>query len=377
VNVAVAASPDAAFHAARGCHGVKIIDAGKESLTLACLPIAVLDCGRDKLERLYSWGIHNLKELADLDDLSIAQRLGQKGILLQRLARCERQRELIPFEPVAHFEESIDLEQPCDLFEPVVFLAKRLLNRLITRLTMRSFATDRLRLDIKLERHSNRQSLISATAPVHKISLKLPVPTQDEQILLRLLQLRLSEHPPQAPVKKITLEAEPAQIRFGQTNLFEPRALDRSQLEVTLAKLRAVVGRKDCEGRDRVGFSSITDSHKRDSCDVMPSCSTNERTKSTPPHVQSQYALRRLRPPERAKVTAGDEIPSEVVVRRKRSLIEGASGPWHNSGEWWDNASEWSHDTWDVGLSSPAIKGLSRIIHDRRSAEWFIEGFYD
>jgi protein ImuB len=74
------------------------------------------------------------------------------------------------------------------------------------------------------------------------ITLRLPVPTLNVKVLLKLLQLSLNENPPQAPVERLNLELAPAEPRTTQHGLFLPSAPEPEKLEVTLARIRGLVG---------------------------------------------------------------------------------------------------------------------------------------
>jgi protein ImuB len=210
VNVALASNPDSALHAARGLIGITVIAPGEERLRLSPLPIEVLQPDGEILETLDSWGIRDLKSLSEMPKLALTQRLGQHGLRLQLLARGEVARELIPAEPMARFYESVELEEPITLLEPLAFVFNCLLEQLTTRLLGRALAADQIYLDLGLEVHPDRQVRrhLSDTAaePWHRRVLKLPVPTQDTKIFLRLLQLDLAAHPPQAPVRKVKID---------------------------------------------------------------------------------------------------------------------------------------------------------------------------
>jgi protein ImuB len=381
VQVGLAASPDTALHAARGFAGITVIHAGQEALRLACLPIEVLQPDAEVLETLESWGIHDLKSLGSLPEISLSQRLGQYGLYLQQLARGAVLRELVPAEPIARFQESLELEEPVELLEPLMFVLHRLLEQLTNRLAIRSLATDQVEVRFELELHANRQlqstSLTAVTADLHQRTLKLPVPTQDISILLKLLQLDLSAHPPQAPVKKVMVELLPAWIRVDQPGFFQPRAPEPAKLEVTMAKLRAVVGEKDNQERNRVGFAVITDSHKPDSVEVL---STHRETKSKKQHKRQsvpRIAFRVFRPPIQAKVELAATVPVAIVFQGTKKKVVNASGPWRKDGAWWNKAGEWKRDEWDVELNVPQGKRLYRLFCDRSSGEWFVEGMYD
>ncbi len=378
-NVALAANPDTALCAARGFKGISVIAQGDEASRLGCLPIEVLDAMPETLDTFDAWGIRDFKSLAALPPIPLTQRLGQYGLHLQRLAKGEVQRELVAAEIPATFYESMELEEAVELLEPLSFILNRLLEQLTARLQARSLATDQIQLDLSLEVYPDRQ-LEATSAPdsfvtVHQRALKLPVPTQDAKVLLKLLQLDLAAHPPQAPVKKIAIEVIPARIRLTQTGLFQPLAPEAQKLEITLARLRAVVGETDPEGRGRVGFPVIVDTHRPDSFQVLPSRADREEQHEFV--ASSRLALRLFRPAVPAVVDLNDSRPALVRFHRGKARVVHAAGPWRSSGTWWDATGNWKRDEWDVHLSMNGTAGLYRIFHDLLTGEWFVEGIYD
>ncbi len=177
-NVAVASNPDAAQLAARGFPGITVIPSGQEAEQLGCLPVEVLfaeqleaddqKAAARLLETLDRWGIHNLRALAALPEVSLSERLGQEGLRLQRLAQGAAVRTLVPVEAPLVFEEAVELEHPIVLLEPLAFLLNRLLEQLCARLASRALSTQELRLTLELENFSarNQQSKISnSSAP--------------------------------------------------------------------------------------------------------------------------------------------------------------------------------------------------------------------
>ena len=174
VNVAVASNPDAAMLAARGFSGVTVIPEGKESERLSNLSLEILLAGlsidgnipddeKQKNERLLEtlnrWGVRNLGSLAALPETPVAERLGQEGVHLQRLARGTVSRTLVPVEPPLIFDETVELEFPLVLLEPLALLLECMLDRLCARLASRALATQELRLQLELE---NLRGVISS-----------------------------------------------------------------------------------------------------------------------------------------------------------------------------------------------------------------------
>lgn len=379
-RAAIAANPDAALHAARGFERITIIPAGSEAATLASLPVEVLNPDPETLDAFLNLGIRDFKALADLPPISLVYRFGQKGLYLQQLAHGSTYRELVPSVPAGQFKESIELEESVELLEPLSFVLNRLLNQLLGRLRARSLATDHIQVNLGLEVHSERQ-LRSAPPPlakeslVHQRTLKLPVPTQDAQLFLKLLQLDLAAHPPGALVKKISIEAFPARLRFNQGGLFQPSAPEPADLEITLARLRAVAGERDEEGRLRVGFPVIKDTHKPDSFDLRQSSASGRKERSLQPSGP-KLALRVLRPPLKVHIELLGDEPSAVVIHGKRKKVINASGPWNKNGTWWHGKEEWSYEQWDLELDAQEAI-LYQAFRDCRSGSWFLAGRYD
>src|SRR5207237_5496759 len=119
VNVSVAANPDVAIHAARAFKGITLVPAGAELSQLGNLSIKLLDyslAGIDEKraeeigETLALWGIRTFGDFAELPLAGVAQRLGQKGVRLQKLAQGKSERQLVSVKPQIGFEQSLELE---------------------------------------------------------------------------------------------------------------------------------------------------------------------------------------------------------------------------------------------------------------------------
>jgi protein ImuB len=377
-DVSIASNPDAAHYAAKGFAGITIIPAGQEAQRLGPLPVDVLELEPDIQDILDSWGITDFKSLAALPPIPLTERLGQRGLHLQRLAQGAFIRELVPAEPPASFEECEELEEAVELLEPLTFILNRLLEQLMHRLVQRALATDHIEVDLTLELHADvdlRAATVSTIGVTqYQRTVKLPVPTQDAKALLKLVQLDLAAHPPHAPVKKIRIEAIPARARLTQMGLFQPLAPEPAKLEITLARLRAVVGEQDAEERGHVGFPMITDTHRPDSFRVLP---FNPKRKDAPGITSTRLALRVFRPPVLARVEVNADVPVWISFDGRRGKIVHALGPWRGAGEWWDAAGAWLHDEWDIRMDVDGQTALYRIYRDITNQQWFVQGLYD
>src|SRR5256886_13259691 len=165
VSVSVAANPDVAIHAARAFKGVTIVSPGAELSQLGNLSIKLLDyslAGIDEKkaeeigETLALWGIRTFIDFAKLPLAGVAQRLGQEGVRLQKLAQGKSERQLVLVQPPVGFEQSLELEHPIAELEPLSFILSRLLNQLCSNLNAHALATNEIRLRLVTEPEADR-----------------------------------------------------------------------------------------------------------------------------------------------------------------------------------------------------------------------------
>ena len=437
-NIAIASNPDAAVLATRGLCGagaparvcVAVIPAGKEAGYLGTLPVAVLFPDRLEgekqkeatrlLETLDRWGIRNLRALAALPEVALSERLGQEGLRLQKLARGAASRTLVPIEAPWLFEEAVELEHPLVLLEPLAFLLNRLLEQLCARLATRALATQELRLTLELSNltgvddesenigmpsesdevkniwgqrlkpalsevegavRRSEASLLHHRQTHFRRTIRLPQPMLDAKIFLKLLQLDLTANPPGAPIVKIHLAAEPARPRSSQGGLFLPPTPEPEKLELTLARIAAMVGEQ------KVGALELLDTHRPEGFRMQRFVAAVPPEKPHPKTATSTEesivtALRRFRPPLRAHVTLENGQPAHLVCKKKdvQGDVLWKTGPWRFSGDWWEREA-WSRDEWDIALQNNTQNGdtiaLYRLVHDLLGGGWFVEGTYD
>ncbi len=385
-NVAVAFTLEAALLAARGFSRVTVIPDGKESEALGNLPVAVLfddeagsDDAEDILQTLSRWGIRKFRDLIALPAAALSERLGQRGLELQQKAAGIGPRTLVPSDPPLIFEEAMELEFPLVLLEPLAFLLNRMLDQLCVRLQARTLAAQELFLKLTLENGRSENSPAKCFAR----TIHLPVPLLNANVFLKLLQLDLKSHPPGAPVTKILLRIEPAKPRPAQDGLFLPASPEPEKLELTLARIAAVVG----EGR--AGSPQLIDTHRPQAFEIQhftPSAtskpSAHKRDDSPAPKPKDLVtALRIFRPPIAVEVTYEDGRPSHICSKKQIHLtgeVLWAAGPWRSSGDWWEQDS-WVRDEWDVAVHEKDKSEITlyRLVHDLLCGKWALEGSYD
>jgi protein ImuB len=250
----------------------------------------------------------------------------------------------------------------------------------------------------------------------------------DAKVFLKLLQLDLQAHPPGAPIVKIHLSADPARPRALQSGLFQPVFPEPEKLELTLARIAGIVG----EGR--AGSVELLDTHregaftlrhfaprepevkhevnqsgnrKRDksmqendsACQVGEKLEENAKEK-----MSAVIALRLFRPPLGASVTLREAKPVRMRCLEREDIageIVWTAGPWRSSGDWSEQEG-WSREEWDIAVPTesscqlpvPSCQSnerepttgnrqpatglvLYRLVQDKLSGNWFVEGTYD
>jgi len=230
----------------------------------------------------------------------------------------------------------------------------------------------------KAQSKSASRYFVSARQSKFCRSLRLPLPMLVAKLFLKLLQLDLNAHPPGAPIMKIHLAAEPARPRSAQGGLFLPPSPEPEKLELTLARIAAIVG------ENGVGALELLDTHHPEGFRmrrfVAQSVGESEPQKPSQPAEEKSTvtALRRFRPPLRASVTLESGQPARVVCAKKKEVqgnVLWKAGPWRSSGDWWEREA-WARDEWDIALQSKDV-ALYRLVHDLLGGGWFVEGTYD
>lgn len=331
-RIAVASTIETAILAARNFPGVTVLPPGDEQKILSVLPIDALPPDPQIFETLDLWGIRTFGDLARLPGQGIAERLGPRGLWLQKLARGALDRPLKPAPLETIYEESAEFDHPLELLEPLMFLIGRFLHDLCARLDSQSLAA----------------AAILITLNRAERTLQLSFPTRDVKFLLKLIQHDLEAHQSGEPVERIVLRIVPTHPRRIQHGLFVPAAPESEKLELTLDKIRALVGRRN------VKTPELRDTH-RPGWSISDAC----------------LAFRYFRPPLAAQVETENGIPKHLSTRVCRGRIVRAAGPWRSSGGWWQPG-EWNRDEWDLALADGALYRIYRA-----EAQWFLEGNYD
>ena len=359
-NVAVAQNFHAALCLACGSTGVSIVPPGDEAKAIGQLPLQVLPLSPEHEETFQSWGIRTCAELAALSETELIARIGQAGKRLHSLARGEWPHLMFPIEPTfeAGLIERMELDHPVEILEPLLFLLARMTDALLVRAKSKARAIASLQVILNLDGGQK-----------HERTVRPALPLQDSHTLLKLLQLDLETHPPNAAIVALELRAQSAAPHRAQHGLFLPQAPEQGRLEVLLARLRKLIGEQ------HVGSPELIDDHRRDAFRMLPFAPPSP-TKNEQQFASVPTALRVCRPPQTIGVVLSNGTPTRVFLDGQRYTVREIAGPWRVSGQWWSEAN-WCREEWDVRLATDALERVCRIAFDPRSRCWYIQGTYD
>jgi protein ImuB len=362
------------------------------------------------LSVLHKWGIHTLGDLAALDKEELRARLGPEAVPLWEKANGISNRLLKFVQPPESFEESFEFEHEIETAEPLLFIIRRFLEQLSFRLSAIYLVAKELLFWITFSNDDR-----------YERCFKIPQPTNDIDVLFRMLQTHLENFKSEHPIIAVGLRAAPVKPDSQQFGLFETALKNPQQLYQTLARLSALVG------AERIGTPVVEETHRPDAFRMEPfawksmvsniplrkfqQSSLAGDALKTPPS-NAGIALRRFRPngsasmfisekwpTSRAKVRRLDEsagrassfyltccqpdvIPFKGAARqiwldcqlqseKLAGKVIARRGPYSLSGNWWDEKS-WSRTEWDLELE----KGELVRCHESNGM-WQIDGIYD
>src|SRR5215813_5128925 len=232
---------------------------------------------------LHKWGIHTLGQLATLNKEQLGARLGPEAIRMWERANGQFNRVLKLIRPPELFEESFEFEREIETAEPLLFMLRRFLEQIAVRLAGIYLVPKELILRITF---SNKQS--------YERVFKIPQPTNDVDLLFRMLQTHLENFRSEHPIVAVALSVQPIKPASEQFGLFETTLRNPHQLSETLARLSALLG------SDRIGTPVLEETHRPDAFRIEPfswavaSATDNGRLSSATP--DSQREARRSSP---------------------------------------------------------------------------------
>jgi protein ImuB len=320
---------------------------------------------------LHRWGIHTLGQFAALDREQLGARLGPEAVRMWERANGQSNRVLKLIRPPESFEESFEFENEIETAEPLLFMLRRFLEQLAVQLSGIYLVTKELTLQITF---TNKQ--------IYERIFKIPQPTNNVDLLFRMLHTYLENFKSEYPIVAVALNAQPIKPAREQFGLFETTLRNPHQLSETLARLTGLLG------ADHVGTPVLEETHRPDAFRMEPflwnwtsTGGNGGRSSATPgAHPKARgssplhtlgLALRRFRPAPSASVLLDEDGPAQVRSADVHGKIIDHRGPFLISGNWWDEKS-WACAEWDLQLDAGEL-----VRCHESEATWRIDGIYD
>ena len=319
---------------------------------------------------LHKWGIHTLGQLAALDKEQLGARLGPEAIRMWERANGRSNRLLKLIRPPESFEESFEFEREIETAEPVLFMLRRFLEQLAVRLAAIYLVAKELTLRITFANSRQDKPAVAGKQSYERV-FKIPQPTNNVDLLFRMLQTHLENFRSEHPIVAVALSAEPIKPAGEQFGLFETTLRNPHQLSETLARLTALLG------NDRIGTPVLEETHRPDAFRMQPfswavvSAVSSGETLRALSTAHATAALRRFRPALSTSVLQDEDTPAHIRSAEMSGKIIAQRGPYLLSGNWWDEKS-WRRAEWDLQLENGEL-----VRAHERDGVWKIDGVYD
>jgi protein ImuB len=308
---------------------------------------------------LHKWGIYTLGQLAALDKEQLGARLGPEAIRMWERANGAYNRVLKLVRPPESFEESFEFENEIETVEPLLFMLRRFLEQLTLRMSGIYLVAKELTVQITF-----------ADKQVYELVFKIPQPTNDVDLLFRMLHTHLENFRSKHPIVAVALIAQPSKPTREQFGFFEKTLRNPHQLSETLARLTALLG-ADC-----VGTPVLEETHRPDVFRLEPftwavESAVSSEESSHALRTAHATAVRRFRPAVAASVLLDADMPAHLRSPEIWGKIIEQRGPYLISGNWWDEKS-WMRGEWDLQLESGEL-----VRCHESDGTWKIDGIYD
>jgi protein ImuB len=305
---------------------------------------------------LHKWGIHTLGQLAALDKQQLGARLGPEAVRMWERANGQSNRLLKLVRPPESFEERFEFKNEIETAEPLLFMLRRFLEQLAVRLRAIYLVAKELTLQITF---ANKQ--------VYERVFKIPQPTNDVDLLFRMLQTHLENFRSEHPIVAVALSAQPIKPAREQFGLFETTLRNPHQLSETLARLSALLG------ADQVGTPILEETHRPDAFRMESfSWEVGAIVLNRPQRTAFlKLVLRRFRPAVSASVLVDGDTPAHLCSAEICGKVIEQQGPYLISGNWWGEKS-WARAEWDLQLENREL-----VRAHEADGSWKIDGVYD
>ena len=380
---------------------VHVVPAGRDAAYLAPAPLALVPRDDEVRAALQALGLRSVGALAALSAEDVERRWGEVGLRAWRLARADDPRRPVLARVETQPAVEVELASPAATTEPVLFLVRAALDRLVEQMIAHGRAIAAIAITLTLD--DGRGPM--ATGPVHTVTRE----ARPARPLARVLPLfercraLLDTWVLDAPVIAVRVAvAAVAPLTGEQGDLLSAAWRDLGAADAALERLRAELGTgaivraqaRDAYRPERAGiWQELSDAQSAEGVRsdgqtvkrsdgrmpsptripptpaVRPSACPTVRLVVAPP--LAIMARRALDPPEMVDVLCDGETPRVVTWRGQRIAVTRARGPERLSGDWWDDG--YRRDYWRCESGA----GELTVYWDRSDESWRLQSWGD
>jgi len=355
---------------------VCIVPPGRDAAYLAAAPLALCPLDEDIRDALRALGIHTIGDFASLDAGDVEQRWGDVGLSAWRLAHGDDPRRPVLARADAPPHVEMELATPADTMEPVLFLVRPGVERLVNQLISLGRSIASLAITLTLDDARGALPWPNPASPgppgtprAHTVTreIRLPRPLARAALLFERCRGLLARWPLTAPVSGVRLTVLLTSPLAGeQGNLLDTSGRDPGAPDPALERVRAGLG------PDVVVRPHARDGYTPERSGTWREGMFSAGAQSAPAEngFSTENALRLLEAPEKVDVDH-DDVPRRVFWRGRAIAVLNALGPERLSGDWWSDG--YSRDYWRC--ESGDHNGDLVLYHD--SSGWWVQGWYD
>jgi len=394
---------------------VHVVPAGHDAAYLAPAPLALVPMDEELRAALHALGLRTVGAVAALTAEDVERRWGDAGIRAWRLARADDLRRPVLARVETQPAVEVELAAPSSTMEPVLFLVRAALDRLVQQLVAHGRAAAAVAITLTLD--DARGALVSE--PVHTVTREVrPArPLARVAPLFERCRALLDRWTLSAPVCAVRVAIVAAAPLTGeQGDLLSASWRDIGAADAALERLRAELGpnaivravHQDTHRPEKAGvwqdalevetIARTRDVYRRDGAGADPSTALgmtkgvipSERRESRDLHGRATdaprtlqmvrepapvpvttVAHRALEPAEPVDVECEGEVPRVVTWRGHRIAVSRPIGPERLSGDWWDDG--YRRDYWRC----ESLAGEFVVYLDRADDAWRLQGWVD
>ena len=348
--------------------GATIVPPGGCAAYLTDVPLGLIPLDEEFRAALCSLGVRTAGGLAALDAGELERRWGAVGLSGWRLTHGDDPRRPVLARAEAKRTVHAELATPVTTMEPILFLVRSALDRLVRQLIADGRAAATIALTITLD---DGRGALPVAGPAHTVTREVRVPRPLARVapLFERCRAVLDRWTLDAPACAVTVcVVATAPISGEQGDLMRTSWRDPAAVDAALERLRAELGPNvvvrpvagDEHRLEREG-SWTGEDH---------SCHPEQREGSALSPGKAS-ALRLLDPPEAIEIERSPAgAPAAMWWRGGRVAITRADGPERLSGDWWKDS--YQRDYWRCEGARDA-----EFLLFRDHAAWYLHGWYD